>query len=220
MKIGDDEAFKYARRMIKEEGFLCGGSSGTAMAAAIKYIKEHNIGAGKRCVVVCPDNIRNYITKFVNNDWMFEHGFISEQECLEANVPKLVPHDVWGKQFTIKDLHLPSALILDKTTPIREAIKQMKANSFDQFPVRDTESGELVGVVTTSLVMTKLSRKKANLDTPLGEVMSKEFRNMSSDMPISELSRVLERQNFVIVDSQFVASPNDVLNFMVEKEGV
>lgn len=96
MKIGDDDAFKYARRLIAEEGFLCGGSSGTAMAAAMKYIKEHDIGEGKRCVIVCPDNIRNYITKFINNDWMYEHGLISEKECMEASIPKLVPHNVWG----------------------------------------------------------------------------------------------------------------------------
>jgi len=78
LKIGDDLAFKYARMLISKEGFLCGGSSGTAMAAAVTYIKEHNIGEGKRCVVVCPDNIRNYITKFINNDWMYEHGLMSE----------------------------------------------------------------------------------------------------------------------------------------------
>lgn len=78
MKIGDEDSFYFARRLIKEEGFLCGGSSGTALAAAMKYIKEHKIGAGKRVVFLCPDNIRNYITKFVNNDWMYEHGFISE----------------------------------------------------------------------------------------------------------------------------------------------
>lgn len=96
MKIGDDEAFTYARRLIAEEGFLCGGSSGTAMAAAMKYIKEHDIGEGKRCVIVCPDNIRNYITKFINNDWMYEHGLITEKECMEASIPKLVPHNVWG----------------------------------------------------------------------------------------------------------------------------
>lgn len=78
MKIGDEDSFYYARRLIKEEGFLCGGSSGTALAGAMKYIKEHNIGEGKRCVFLCPDNIRNYITKFINNDWMYEHGFITE----------------------------------------------------------------------------------------------------------------------------------------------
>lgn len=99
MKIGDHEAFTYARRLIKEEGFLCGGSSGTAMAAAMKYIQDNNIGAGKRCVILCPDNIRNYITKFINNDWMYEHGLITEQECMDANIPKLVPHNVWGQEF-------------------------------------------------------------------------------------------------------------------------
>jgi cystathionine beta-synthase len=79
VKIGDKDAFTMARRMISEEGFLCGGSSGTAMAAAVQYIKKHNIGAGKRCVVICPDNIRNYITKFINNDWLYEHNLITEQ---------------------------------------------------------------------------------------------------------------------------------------------
>ena len=87
MKIGDPESFYYARRLIKEEGFLCGGSSGSAMAGAMKYIKDHNIGEGQRCVIVLPDNIRNYITKFINNDWMYEHGFISEKECMEAAIP-------------------------------------------------------------------------------------------------------------------------------------
>ena len=104
VKVGDEESFYYARKLIKEEGFLCGGSSGTAMAAAMKYIKDNNIGKGKRCVVICPDNIRNYITKFINNDWMYEHNFITELECKEANEPKLIPQNVWGKEFKIKDL--------------------------------------------------------------------------------------------------------------------
>ena len=103
------------------------GSSGTALAACMKYVKEHKIGAGKRCVFLCPDNIRNYITKFINNDWMYEHGFISEQECAEANVPKLVPHNVWGKEYTIKDLNLPQATFLPTTMTITEAISKMKS---------------------------------------------------------------------------------------------
>jgi len=82
--------------MIREEGFLCGGSSGTAMAACMQYIKKHDIGEGKRCVIICPDNIRNYITKFINSDWLFEHNIIDEKECLEANTPKLIPNNTWG----------------------------------------------------------------------------------------------------------------------------
>lgn len=104
MKIGDEEALPFARRLVKEEGFLCGASSGTAMAACIKYIKEHNIGKGKRCVVILPDNIRNYITKFINDDWMNKLGLLNEQECMEAQTPKLVPNTVWGQEHTIEEL--------------------------------------------------------------------------------------------------------------------
>lgn len=89
----------------------------------MKYIKEHDIGEGKRCVIVCPDNIRNYITKFINNDWMYEHGFISEKDCLAANTPKLVPNIVWGQEFTIKDLNLKPATFLATTTAIKDAIE-------------------------------------------------------------------------------------------------
>jgi cystathionine beta-synthase len=214
MKIGDEDAFDCARRLIKEEGFLCGGSSGTALAAALKYIKEHDIGEGKRCVFVCPDNIRNYITKFINNDWMYEHGFISEKECMDANVPKLVPHDVWGKDLTIKDLQLSPAMFLDSSVTCGEAIKQIKNNSFDQFPVKDSQTGELLGMVTSTVLMSKLANKKVQLTDKITDVMTKEFRRMSSSMPLSELSRVLERQKFVLVDEKFIASPYDVLDFM------
>jgi hypothetical protein len=61
-----------------------------------KLHKEHNIGADKRCVVLLPDNIRNYITKFINDDWMLKLGLLTEKECLEAHTPKLVPNPVWG----------------------------------------------------------------------------------------------------------------------------
>jgi cystathionine beta-synthase len=126
VKVGDDEALPIARRLVKEEGFLCGASSGTAMAAAIKYIKKHNIGAGKRCVVLLPDNIRNYITKFINDDWMNKLGLINEQECMEAQIPKLVPHNVWGKEHTIEELELKEAQFMDIETSCTDAITIIK----------------------------------------------------------------------------------------------
>lgn len=81
-----------------------GGSSGTAMAAAVKVIKELNIGEGKRVVVLLPDSIRNYMTKFINNDWMYENGFITEQECIKLNTSPLVSNKDWGQEYTVKDL--------------------------------------------------------------------------------------------------------------------
>jgi len=95
-KIGDEDSYYYARRLIAEEGLLVGGSSGSAFAGAVKAIKELNIGKGKRVVVVLPDNIRNYITKHLNNDWMHDYGFIDEAECIKRNTQTLFPTQDWG----------------------------------------------------------------------------------------------------------------------------
>ena len=58
-KCNDKESFYYARRLIREEGLLCGGSSGSALAAALKAARS--LKAGQRCVVILPDSIRNYM---------------------------------------------------------------------------------------------------------------------------------------------------------------
>lgn len=73
IKSSDKESFLMARRLVREEGLLCGGSSGTAMAAAVKVAKR--LTKGQRCVVILPDSIRNYMTKFLDDDWMRENGF-------------------------------------------------------------------------------------------------------------------------------------------------
>ena len=73
VKTEDEESFIMARRLIKEEGFLCGGSCGSAMVAALKSAKH--LDKNKRCLVVLPDSIRNYMTKFPNDQWMKDQGF-------------------------------------------------------------------------------------------------------------------------------------------------
>lgn len=73
VKTNDKESFKLARRIISEEGILCGGSSGSAMQATLQEAKK--LKAGQNCVVVLPDGIRNYMTKFIDKSWRQEHGF-------------------------------------------------------------------------------------------------------------------------------------------------
>eukprot|EP01012_Entosiphon_sulcatum_P058136 TRINITY_DN82103_c0_g1_i1.p1 TRINITY_DN82103_c0_g1~~TRINITY_DN82103_c0_g1_i1.p1 ORF type:complete len:373 (+),score=77.49 TRINITY_DN82103_c0_g1_i1:148-1119(+) len=70
----DKESFHLARRLIREEGMLVGGSSGSALAGALKAAKK--LGPGQRCLVILPDSIRNYLTKFVDDEWMIERGFL------------------------------------------------------------------------------------------------------------------------------------------------
>ena len=73
VKTKDEESFQMARRLIKEEGLLCGGSCGSAMVAAIQSAKK--LDEGEKCLVILPDGIRNYMTKFPNNEWMTAKGF-------------------------------------------------------------------------------------------------------------------------------------------------
>jgi cysteine synthase len=62
-----------ARRLIKEEGLLCGGSSGATMIAALSAASI--LEDGKNCLVILADSIRNYMTKFPSDDWMKKNGF-------------------------------------------------------------------------------------------------------------------------------------------------
>lgn len=76
IKTEDKESFLMARRIIREEGLLCGGSCGAAMVGALRAAKE--LKEGQNCVVILADGIRNYMTKFVDQKWMDEHGFVGE----------------------------------------------------------------------------------------------------------------------------------------------
>ena len=68
IKSNDKDSFTIARRLIKEEGLLCGGSSGSAVWAALNAAKKLN--KNDVCLVMLPDSIRNYLSKFVDDDWL------------------------------------------------------------------------------------------------------------------------------------------------------
>ncbi|EKD70979.1 MAG: hypothetical protein ACD_46C00308G0003 [uncultured bacterium] len=73
IKVNDENSFLIARRLIREEGLLVGGSSGTAVWAALQAAKS--LKKGEKCLVILPDGIRNYLSKFVDHHWMEQHGF-------------------------------------------------------------------------------------------------------------------------------------------------
>ena len=73
IKTNDQDAFTMARRLIKEEALLIGGSSGSVVWGAIEASQD--LESDKNVLVILPDNIRNYLSKFVSDEWMTTNGF-------------------------------------------------------------------------------------------------------------------------------------------------
>ncbi len=82
VKTTDEPSFYWARRAIREEGFLCGGSSGTALSGVNEILAE--VPSGAKLVVILPDGIRNYMTKMMDNDWLVKQHF--SKAVLQNNV--------------------------------------------------------------------------------------------------------------------------------------
>merc|ERR1711998_193539 len=79
VKSDDDEAFSMCRTIIRHEGLMIGGSCGSTMAGAYRFIREHKIGKDKRVGVLFADSARNYMSKFLCDNWMRENGFSPEE---------------------------------------------------------------------------------------------------------------------------------------------
>lgn len=79
VKTDDQLSFSMTRFLSRKEGILAGGSSGSALYGAVKYLKENNI-EGKKALVIFPDTGRNYLTRIYDNDWMKKHGLETNDE--------------------------------------------------------------------------------------------------------------------------------------------
>ena len=120
VKCDDYESFRMSRRLIKEEGLLVGGSSGCVVDAAIKVAK--GLPEDKRVVCVCVDSVRNYMTKFLNDDWMLENNFYSQEEYDKKYFPSDLK--VYGNEKTISELQLAEVQALGLFSTIKDTLAE------------------------------------------------------------------------------------------------
>lgn len=199
VKSNDDEALPLARRLIRDEGLLCGGSSGTAMAVALKAARK--LKAGQRCVVLLPDGIRNYMTKFVNDNWMEARGL---QE------PKNVHNYSWWTETVGATLQLKAPVTLPVTATISESIQLMAKENVSQVVVVD-EQGSVFGSVSSAVLMPKVMSGNVALSEPVTRALYKLFRRVNKATELGLLSRILEKDSFVVVLDDDNVSPAAVL---------
>jgi cystathionine beta-synthase len=218
-KTGDDESFKYARMLIKEEGLLCGGSSGAALSAALKAAKD--LKAGQRCVVVLPDSIRNYMSKFANDGWMIEQGFMSADE--ESGKKWW-----WSKQ--VQDMNVVKPRTVKPADTISSALEIMNKEGFDQLPVVDDEN-VVQGMVTLGSLMNKITSGAALAGDPVSKALYGQFTMLKKTDTLGQLSATLERNHFaIIVDKQVkddteknvivgIVTSIDLVNYIIANGG-
>jgi cystathionine beta-synthase len=136
--VGDRESFLAARRLAREEGLLVGGSGGTAAWAAIEIAKE--LGPGKTVVTLFPDGGRAYLSKFFDDNYLVELGFL-ERGAPTPKVAEVV-------RFKQQNGDAPELVTIESHQKVGAAIDLMQQYSISQLPVmRHDSSGSLADVV-------------------------------------------------------------------------
>jgi cystathionine beta-synthase len=216
IKTEDKESFLLSRRLIREEGLLVGGSSGSALAAALKVAKD--LTENDTVVVVLPDSVRSYLTKFIDDDWMKLNGFLDDA-TLAAQAKKKSQY----KGATIADLNLKPVVTVKTNAKLSAVIDLLRDRGFDQIPVLN-ENDKLVGLATLGHILSLVSRKRASVESPVQDVMldfrklnefearsdvglvtpgehhpQRKFVEITVDTPLSALNRFFEHNSAAVV---------------------
>ncbi|XP_028033945.1 cystathionine beta-synthase-like [Bombyx mandarina] len=202
-KPNDYDAFNMSREIIKKEGLLCGGSSGAAMISAIRAAKKLNFGAGKRVVVILPDGIRNYMTKFVCDQWMEAHLFKEppEREFLW-----------WNRCISNLTLNRTVPRLLENNTCI-EALAAMGSENNVALVVND--EGFFKGVLTKDSLRSEATNpKKAgriDFNEPVNRHLIKTYYKIVENRgnpTVGLASRILDIAPFVIIVEAYYENSN------------
>jgi cystathionine beta-synthase len=209
VRVTDAESFLMARRLAREEGILAGGSSGTALAAALKFAQR--LDKPRYIVVLLPDTGRNYIDKVFSDRWMMENGFLRERRSKPVHV-----RDV----LTVKNA-FPSLLCVSPREKLARVISLMQQYSISQLPV--VEDNKVVGSLNEASVMKLLHDGIHVQEQQIRAVMGKPLPALDAETDISEAFRVLlsGASGIVVVQDgvpRAVITRWDLVSFWTQKD--
>lgn len=186
IQVGDRESFLMTRRLVREEGLFCGGSSGTAVHAALQMAK--NLEADKTVVVILPDSGSRYLSKVFNDNWMRENRML-DMPLAEGRVEDIL---------ATKKLGVITAHKGDLKTDV---IARMKQYNISQLPVVDDE-GCYVGMVTEVDLLNHLlgSDHKHAADETIEDIIDQESAEViGPETSLAVLSEVFRQGKVAVV---------------------
>ena len=174
--IPDVESLSTARELLKREGLLAGSSSGTLIAAALRYCREQTIPK-RVCTLVC-DSGNKYLSKMFNDFWMADQGFLPRGTQNDLR-------DVIARQYSAK-----AVVTLAPTDSLLVAYGRMKLYDVSQLPV--LEGGKVVGMIDESDLLLAAIDDETKLRLPVREVMSTRLKTVDVKTPLRQLIPLLD----------------------------
>lgn len=181
--ISDAESFHTARELLSKEGVLGGSSTGTLLAAALKYCREQT--TPKRVVVLVPDTGNKYLSKMYNDYWMLDNGFIERPQYGDLRDLILRPY---GQRDTV---------VIGPNDLLTTAYQRMKLYDVSQLPVMDGD--RLVGIVDESDVLLHVYGDEARFRDPVSTAMVSKLDRLDVKSPVEALLPVFDRGQVAIV---------------------
>ena len=201
--VTDAESFEVARDLLKQEGILAGSSSGTLIAAALRYCRDQK--TPKRVVTFVCDSGNKYLSKMFNDFWMYDQGFLRRETY--GDLRDLISRRHWeGAVVTV-----------GPEDTLNTAFQRMKVYDISQLPVVDTK-GKICGFIDESDLMLSLYGKEKNFTAPVKSAMISKVETIPVNAKTESLFPIFDKGNIpVVVDGdQFLGliTRMDLLNHL------
>ncbi len=175
VRVSDAESFHTARALAKREGIMVGGSSGTAVAAALRYARRLN--ADHLVVALCADTGRNYMSKLFDEDWLAANKLLTKVET---------PHSLGD---LLKTRGTRKLVTVSPKTSVAEAIDLLQATGISQLPV--LQDGKPVGGIQ-EVTLARILHDHSDPDkVTVGEVMARPLPQLETTVHLDEAYRLL-----------------------------
>ena len=208
IRIEDRVSFYWARRLVREEGILTGGSTGTAIGAALAYSRR--LTANDVVVVLLPDTGRGYLSKQFNDTWLRENDMLVQSETMEPTL-----RDV----LTYRRSHtrtMPLVVSVSPNDSIADAVELLRRYGISQTPV--IENGRMVGSLTDNLLLRYFSSGESLAATAVRNIQGPPFSELQADALAQESYTLFSsgQSAVAVMDSdtlEGIVTKSDLLEF-------